>query len=103
MRNKPEIAFYPSYPSRRMPEMTKTCQFCQNWSGAPDSVMAYCTLPRAGIAFTVTDGNSSCTKYAEAISDGEGTKGTELPPYERFFPEPFPAEWLASTSLNRNM
>ena len=62
--------------------MTHTCQHCQNWAGAADSVTAYCTLPRPGIAFTVTGRDASCTAFkttdisAQGQAADEGTTGT---------------------------
>ena len=43
--------------------MKATCSSCANWAGTPESIMAYCTLPKAGIMFTVTGKNASCARY----------------------------------------
>jgi hypothetical protein len=46
------------------------CCCCQYWAGTPESIMAYCTLPKAGIMFTVTGRNASCARYeAEMVTD----------------------------------
>lgn len=64
--------------------LSASCRYCQNWAGAPDSLTAYCTLPRAGIIFTATGRDTVCAAYtptdkgdvsAQGHAADEGTTG----------------------------
>ena len=65
--------------------LREACRYCQNWAGAPDSLMAYCTLPRAGIIMTASGRDSRCAAFTaidapdistQAQVANDGTTGT---------------------------
>ena len=42
----------------------RVCRYCQNWTGGPESITAFCKLPRPGNGFTVTGSMVTCSGYA---------------------------------------
>jgi len=57
--------------------LREACRYCQNWAGAPDSVMAYCVYHRPGIAFTATGRDTVCSAFKPTDISAQGQVATD--------------------------